>query len=633
MAAIPLNPAGPILSRLGRIRNSDHFLAVTSAAGIVIDQTLNDRQNFSHSTRVREYLARTQARLAALPPDARLTHLFTLASELVRTGAMEESALALELNAIGWKIVEGHLVGEDPSSVAPAEGASLSRTAVILTALPLETAAVLEHLNSVHDNEHSKGTVYRCGTFSDGPASWRVAVVTTGMGNPTAALELERAISQFQPEIVLFVGVAGGLKDVKLGDVVAADKVHAYESGKAGEAFSPRPTSFQSSYAALQRAKQEAMKGTWLTRIKAKQPENIPVALVKPIAAGEKVIASDQASVYGLIRQTYGDAVAVEMEGAGFLLATHANAGVEALVVRGISDLISNKEASDAAGWQHIAARHAAAFAFEFLAQYRVIRPESSTDAAPTATTTPTSETRSARPRRVSRTKPPKSKGEPYDIRSSPAFFNARMCDAFPGANGVFEEELPARAIERLRALLAPTLSRDNNSPIWQVGIGNLPIHELVVRSGSLIQLDHDRYRVAKLMGYRSRFYWRDFSLLYWDRDEPTGLYGIPSDEEIRQRVQTVGSCTEEYGVWGSELITRREYDDGSVFRDGRPQKVSAQLEVRQLAPGATFIVAQLSPINDFRIDRTREQLLADHLAGKASVGDIVDWVETLRRL
>jgi nucleoside phosphorylase len=64
----------------------------------------------------------------------------------------------------------------------------------------------------------------------------------------------------------------------------------------------------------------------------------------------------------------YSDALAVEKEGHGFLTAVRANPGVEALIVRGISDLIEHKSQTDAEGWQEIAARNASAFAFEVLA-------------------------------------------------------------------------------------------------------------------------------------------------------------------------------------------------------------------------------------------------------------------------
>jgi hypothetical protein len=90
--------------------------------------------------------------------------------------------------------------------------------------------------------------------------------------------------------------------------------------------------------------------------------------LLGAIAAGEKVIASRASEVSKFIQENYGDSLAIEMEGHGLLGAASINEQVDALVIRGISDLLDKKADSDSAGAQELAASHAAAFAFELLA-------------------------------------------------------------------------------------------------------------------------------------------------------------------------------------------------------------------------------------------------------------------------
>jgi nucleoside phosphorylase len=240
--------------------------------------------------------------------------------------------------------------------------------AVILTALSVEYLAVRNHLSELREEVHTQGTVYERGQFLAEGQSWEVGIVEVGPGNPGAAVEAERAIGYFSPDVIFFVGVAGGIKDVTIWDVVAATEVYSYEFGKAGETFQTRPKSRDADYGLEQRARAEARKGDWLQRL-AKVPDPAPRAFVGPIAAGEKVIASRQSAVFQLLRSHYEDAIAVEMEGFGFLSAVRGHKQVDAIVIRGISDLIDGKGEADRGGSQEIAACHASAFAFQMLSK------------------------------------------------------------------------------------------------------------------------------------------------------------------------------------------------------------------------------------------------------------------------
>jgi nucleoside phosphorylase len=236
--------------------------------------------------------------------------------------------------------------------------------ALIVTALPVEHAAVLRHLSNPQQHLHSAGTAYMMGGF----LSWQICVVQVAPGNSSAALETERAVGYFSPDIALFIGIAGGVKDVNLGDVVAATKIYGYEGGADRDQFQPRPDAFLSSYPLIQEAQIVARDSHWHSRIREVDSPPGPRVLVAPIAAGAKVIKSSQGAIAALLRENYGDTVAVEMEGEGFMRAAYANQ-VDSLVIRGISDLLDGKAEADKSGSQEVASDHASAFAFELLAR------------------------------------------------------------------------------------------------------------------------------------------------------------------------------------------------------------------------------------------------------------------------
>jgi nucleoside phosphorylase len=222
---------------------------------------------------------------------------------------------------------------------------------------------VLRHLK-LRGEKTIDGTVFYQGDFED----WSIAVTECGAGNTSAAAIAERGIANFRPSVALFVGVAGGVKDVAIGDVVVADKMYGYESGKEDETgFRPRPEVKNAAHDIEQRGRTLPKTDDWKKRLNPELNHGTPKVFVGPIAGGERVVASTRSPTAEFLRKHYSDALAVEMEGSGFLEAVNINALVLGGVIRGISDLLSGKEQANQSGSQPLAADAASAAAFEIL--------------------------------------------------------------------------------------------------------------------------------------------------------------------------------------------------------------------------------------------------------------------------
>lgn len=235
---------------------------------------------------------------------------------------------------------------------------------VVLTALDLEYEAVRGYLTDVESHRHEVGTRFEIGKTPNREVS--VAINLVEKGNLPAAVLAERAIAEFRPLAVLFVGVAGGLRDdIALGDVVVATHIYAYQGGTSEDkGFSARPRVWEAPHELTQLAGELARSKTW-TRLLAPADEGCapPKVHRRPIAAGDVVLQSRTSEEWRRLSLHYNDAAAVEMEGAGLAQAGQLNS-VPAMAIRGISDgATAEKAITDRAGWQPTAARHAAAFA------------------------------------------------------------------------------------------------------------------------------------------------------------------------------------------------------------------------------------------------------------------------------
>ncbi|MFJ3776657.1 5'-methylthioadenosine/S-adenosylhomocysteine nucleosidase [Streptomyces sp. NPDC090075] len=249
----------------------------------------------------------------------------------------------------------------------PAKRPRPTAGAVLLTALPEEYDAVRAHLIDAEEFTHPRnGTRVELGRLAD--TSWTVAIAELGVGALTAASLTTQIVDWLDPEAVLFVGVAGGLKDdIEIGDVVVGTKVYAIHGGKqTPEGFQARPEVWQGSHRLVQAAR-SALRN--MPEVRGHR---------KPIAVGDVVLADDRSAFTTHIRHHYNDACAIEMEGTGAAHAAHLNGQLDALVIRGISDHAdADKHAADASGSQRLAAERAASVAAGVLRKHQ---PRESTD-------------------------------------------------------------------------------------------------------------------------------------------------------------------------------------------------------------------------------------------------------------
>lgn len=352
------------------------------------------------------------------------------------------------LSPMGASVVQEDTVTEDVR-------ARFRATAVILTALGLEYDAVRARLESWKEVRSTGGTRFEVGDFRGAYVDWHVCVAEIGEGNTDAAIETDRAISEFDPDLVLFVGVAGGFKDdIRHGDVVVASKVYDYHGGKAANEFYPRPVSFLTLHD-LDQLVRKVRRERWLTSA-AGETLDQPDVQLKPIAAGQAVVTSKRSEIAQIIRRHYNDTVAVDMESAGMYRAAQ-RASLPALAVRGISDLLDDKTSEADADRQPRAARHATAFAFALLG---AVEPEVLKLGPAVPVSAPTSD--------VAETGELLGRVPPIVV----AEYERARADSVEDANALLrrlanETVPPADLVARLVAEQPGWLARSNSSHLW----------------------------------------------------------------------------------------------------------------------------------------------------------------------
>ncbi len=239
---------------------------------------------------------------------------------------------------------------------------------VILTPIEIEYRSIRLLLNDL-EKKYKEGLLYEIGQFQGKNHKYTIALRLTGSKNAKVALAAEKAVQHWRPEMVWLLGVAGGVKDVHIGDVVVGTKAYGYESGKeTPEGFVARPEVYFYNGGLVEQARAIERAGAWQKRFP--EAENVSKVIFGPIASGDKVIASIKSPIYHRLKKHYNDTIALEMESTGFASAMAAYSDIPAINIRGVSDLLENKTQSDSGGGQALAMKNLAAFVAEFLFQF-----------------------------------------------------------------------------------------------------------------------------------------------------------------------------------------------------------------------------------------------------------------------
>ena len=224
-----------------------------------------------------------------------------------------------------------------------------------------ECDAACAHLDQISYADSRIGQRFNIGTFQANDKIWTIQVTDVGRGSNNASAHTMAAIEDFQPQIILLLGTAGGVKDkdVTHGDVVVGDKVCKVSESKRSL------TECKESDLHLISVAKICCKNNWKKRVKG-EIHGEPKVVIGRIATIDHVMKKRSDPLYSIVQIHY---LVVEMEGFGFLTAANMQKR-PAAVIRGVADRIEDKDECDAAGWQTNAMANVSAFAYELIANF-----------------------------------------------------------------------------------------------------------------------------------------------------------------------------------------------------------------------------------------------------------------------
>jgi nucleoside phosphorylase len=257
---------------------------------------------------------------------------------------------------------------------------------LVLTALDVELAAAKQAFGIAEDAEHATTKnglhIYKAPvTRRNGKTASCVVACFASAGNVDAASVTSMLLSELNPDNVMMLGIAAGMRDkCALGEVVLAERIVAYEGAAVieGGKVEVRPEIIRLNFRVRQdisgylsnRTSLEARLTSTYEALGIVFPEDVEAGPVAKgvihkqatVASGEKLLRDPE--MFKGMRDLHGKVEVAEMEAAG-LFSACANYGKPVLMIRGISDFGDSKKDNR---FHLLAARAAAAVTADYIA-------------------------------------------------------------------------------------------------------------------------------------------------------------------------------------------------------------------------------------------------------------------------
>ena len=182
--------------------------------------------------------------------------------------------------------------------------------------------AIDDEYNSLRKiiKENNKKNIYGVNFLEGRINSKGVVIVKCGVGKVNAARATQILIDNYTIDYIINVGVAGGLKDSKIGDIIVAEKLfqHDFDITKFNHDLGYIPDI-----------------GIYIFSSKKLVNKCVELGLKKGTIASGDIFVTDRD--YSKMLEEKFDCDAVEMEGAAIAQVCYLS-GIDFIVIRGISD-------------------------------------------------------------------------------------------------------------------------------------------------------------------------------------------------------------------------------------------------------------------------------------------------------